>query len=147
MNFGQRYLELETTYIKDEDKDTITLNVAQMPPNANIFQPGPAYIFLVVDGIPSQGEILMIGSGNIEEQSLLAKTVLSQSQVIVGDKTAEVASNSTSSDTSDTGSSSSSSTTVNTAAKNAGFATLALPSVFQTVLLSLTFVVAAFVAI
>jgi len=147
MNFGQRYLELETTYIKDEDKDTITLNVAQMPPNANIFQPGPAYIFLVVDGIPSQGEILMIGSGNIEEQSLLAKTVLPQSQVIVGDKTAEVASNSTSSDTSDTGSSSSSSTTVNTAAKNSGFATLALPSVFQTVLLSLTFVVAAFVAI
>ena len=147
MNFGQRYLELETTYIKDEDKDTITLNVAQMPPNANIFQPGPAYIFLVVDGIPSQGEILMIGSGNIEEQSLLAKTVLPQSQVIVGDKSAEVASNSTSSDTSDTGSSSSSSTTVNTAAKNSGFATLALPSVFQTVLLSLTFVVAAFVAI
>lgn len=147
MNFGQRYLELETTYIKDEDKDTITLNVAQMPPNANIFQPGPAYIFLVVDGIPSQGEILMIGSGNIEEQSLLAKTVLPQSQVIVGDKTAEVASNSTSSDTSDTGSSSSSSTTVNTAAKNSGFATLALPSVFQTVLLSLTFVIAAFVAI
>jgi len=147
MNFGQRYLELETTYIKDEDKDTITLNVAQMPPNANIFQPGPAYIFLVVDGIPSQGEILMIGSGNIEEQSLLAKTVLPQSQVIVGDKTAEVASNSTSSDTSDTGSSSSSSTTVNTAAKNSGFATLALPSVFQTVLFSLTFVIAAFVAI
>ena len=147
MNFGQRYLELETTYIKDEDKDTITLNVAHMPPNANIFQPGPAYIFLVVDGIPSQGEILMIGSGNIEEQSLLAKTVLPQSQVIVGDKSAEVASNSTSSDTSDTGSSSSSSTTVNTAAKNSGFATLALPSVFQTVLLSLTFVVAAFVAI
>ena len=141
MNFGQRYLELETTYIKDEDKDDITLNVAQMPPNANLFQPGPAYIFLVVDGIPSQGEIVMIGSGNIEEQSLLAKTVLPQSQVIVGDKTSEVSSNTTSTDTAASGS------TVNAAAKNSGSSTLALPSVFQTILLSLTFGIAAFIAI
>jgi hypothetical protein len=141
MNFGQRYLELETTYIKDEDKNDITLNVAQMPPNANIFQPGPAYIFLVVDGIPSQGEIIMIGSGNIEEQSLLAKTVLPQSQVIVGDKTSEVSSNTTSTDTAASGSA------VNAAAKNSGSSTLALPSVFQTILLSLTFGIAASIAI
>jgi alkaline phosphatase len=141
MNFGQRYLELETTYIKDEDKNDIALNVAQMPPNANIFQPGPAYIFLVVDGIPSQGEIIMIGSGNIEEQSLLAKTVLPQSQVIVGDKTSEVSSNTTSTDTAASGSA------VNAAAKNSGSSTLALPSVFQTILLSLTFGIAAFIAI
>lgn len=57
MNFGQRYLELETSYIKDEDLDEITLNVSQMPPNANLFQPGPAYVFLVVDGVPAQGEV------------------------------------------------------------------------------------------
>lgn len=144
MNFGQRYLELETTYIKDEDKDDITLNVAQMPPNANLFQPGPAYIFLVVDGIPSQGEIVMIGSGNIEEQSLLAKTVLPQSQVIVGDKTSEASSNTSSTDTAASGSSTS---TVNAAAKNSGSSTLALPPVLQTILLSLTFGVAAFIAI
>jgi len=143
MNFGQRYLELETTYIKDEDKNDITLNVAQMPPNANLFQPGPAYIFLVVDGIPSQGEIIMIGSGNIEEQSLLAKTVLPQSQVIVGDKTSEASSNSSSTDTAASGSASA----VNAAAKNSGSSTLALPSVFQTILLSLTFGIAAFIAI
>ena len=141
MNFGQRYLELETTYIKDEDKNDITLNVAQMPPNANIFQPGPAYIFLVVNGIPSQGEIIMIGSGNIEEQTLLAKTVLPQSQVIVGDKTSEASSNSSSTDTAASGSA------VNAAAKNSGSSTLALPSVFQTILLSLTFGIAAFIAI
>ena len=141
MNFGQRYLELETTYIKDEDKNDITLNVAQMPPNANLFQPGPAYIFLVVDGIPSQGEIIMIGSGNIEEQTLLAKTVLPQSQVIVGDKTSEASSNSSSTDTAASGSA------VNAAAKNSGSSTLALPSVFQTILLSLTFGIAAFIAI
>jgi len=141
MNFGQRYLELETTYIKDEDKNDITLNVAQMPPNANLFQPGPAYIFLVVNGIPSQGEIIMIGSGNIEEQTLLAKTVLPQSQVIVGDKTSEASSNSSSTDTAASGSA------VNAAAKNSGSSTLALPSVFQTILLSLTFGIAAFIAI
>ena len=145
MNFGQRYLELETTYIKDEDKNDITLNVAQMPPNANLFQPGPAYIFLVVDGIPSQGEIIMIGSGNIEEQTLLAKTVLPQSQVIVGDKTSEASSNSSSTDTAASGSGSGSA--VNAAAKNSGSSTLALPSVFQTILLSLTFGIAAFIAI
>lgn len=57
MNFGQRFLELETSYVKDEELDEITLNVSQMPPNANLFQPGPAYIFLVVDGVPAQGEV------------------------------------------------------------------------------------------
>jgi hypothetical protein len=146
MNFGQRYLELETSYIKDEDTSEIKLNVAQMPPNANIFQPGPAYIFLVVDGIPAQGEMVMIGSGAIETQTLLAKTVLPQSQVIVGDKTSSVASNNTSPETGSDTSSSSSSTGLN-AAKNSGFATLASPSALQTLLLSLTFGIAAFVAI
>lgn len=144
MNFGQRYLELETSYTKDEDKDEITLNVAQMPPNANLFQPGPAYVFLVVDGIPAQGEMVMIGSGAIETQTILAKTVLPQSQVIVGDKTSNVATNGTSPET-DSDTSSSSSTAVN--AKNSGFATLASPSALQTLLLSLTFGIAAFVAV
>jgi hypothetical protein len=146
MNFGQRYLELETSYIKDEDTSEIKLNVAQMPPNANIFQPGPAYIFLVVDGIPAQGEMVMIGSGAIETQTLLAKTVLPQSQVIVGDKTSSVATNNTSPETGSDTSSSSSSTGLN-AAKNSAFATLASPSALQTLLLSLTFGIAAFVAI
>jgi hypothetical protein len=146
MNFGQRYLELETSYIKDEDSSEIKLNVAQMPPNANIFQPGPAYIFLVVDGIPAQGEMVMIGSGAIETQTLLAITVLPQSQVIVGDKTSSVASNNTSPETGSDTSSSSSPTGLN-AAKNSGFATLASPSALQTLLLSLTFGIAAFVAI
>lgn len=57
MNFGQRYLELATSYTQDQSTGNVTLHVAQMPPNANIFQPGPAMIFLVVDGVPSEGEV------------------------------------------------------------------------------------------
>lgn len=150
MNFGQRYLELETSFIQDETLDTITLNVAQMPPNANIFQPGPAYVFLVVDGIPSQGQIIMIGSGAIETQALLAKTVLPQSQVVVGDKTTDAASNSTSTSTdSDSSSSSLKGANANNAAKNSGSGmTLASPfSKGQTILLSLVFALAASAAV
>ena len=57
MNFGQRYLELATSYTQESDTGLVTLHISQMPPNANIFQPGPAMIFLVVDGIPSQGQV------------------------------------------------------------------------------------------
>jgi hypothetical protein len=54
-----------------------------MPPNANIFQPGPAMIFLVVDGIPSTGQMIMIGSGKMEKQALLQQTSLPGSTVLV----------------------------------------------------------------
>ena len=57
MNFGQRYLELSTAFTKASDTGLVTLYVSQMPPNSNIFQPGPAMIFLVVDGIPSEGQV------------------------------------------------------------------------------------------
>jgi hypothetical protein len=57
MNFGQRYLELATSYVQDSSTGLVTLNVAQMPPNANLVVPGPAMIFLVVDGIPSIGQV------------------------------------------------------------------------------------------
>jgi hypothetical protein len=142
MNFGQRYLELETSFIKDEDADTIKLNVAQLPPNANIFQPGPAYIFLVVDGIPSQGEMVMIGSGAIETQTMGAKTVLPQSQVIVGDKTSDVASSSNTTETPSTGVNANASS----GTKNSGTTLASLPGL-QTVLLSLVFALAISVAI
>lgn len=62
MNFGQRYLELETSYSLDQASGQVTLYVSQMPPNANIFQPGPAMIFLVVDGVPSTGQVSGVAS-------------------------------------------------------------------------------------
>nr|GAT54049.1 predicted protein [Mycena chlorophos] len=67
MNMGQRFLQLNNTYTVNSD-GSIVLHVAQMPPNPNIFQPGPAFIFVVVNGIPSNGTYTLIGSGSIETQ-------------------------------------------------------------------------------
>jgi hypothetical protein len=69
MNMGQRFLQLDNSYTVNQD-GSITLHVAQMPPNANIFQPGPALMFVVMNGIPSNGTYVIIGTGNIEAQPL-----------------------------------------------------------------------------
>jgi hypothetical protein len=86
MNFGQRYLELGTTFTLQKETNEVELHVAQMPPNANIFQPGPAMAFLVVDGIPSTGQMIMVGSGSIAQQALGAASVLPPSTVLVAHK-------------------------------------------------------------
>ncbi|KAF7332132.1 hypothetical protein MKEN_00094200 [Mycena kentingensis (nom. inval.)] len=75
MNMGQRFLQLNSTYTVSQD-GKITLHVAQMPPNPNIFQPGPALLFVVVNGIPSNGSYVIIGSGNIETQPVSAAVAL-----------------------------------------------------------------------
>uniref|UniRef100_A0A0W0FUK7 Galactose oxidase-like Early set domain-containing protein n=1 Tax=Moniliophthora roreri TaxID=221103 RepID=A0A0W0FUK7_MONRR len=41
-----------------------------MPPNSNIFQPGPAWVYVSANGIPSNGTFVTVGTGNIELQSL-----------------------------------------------------------------------------
>lgn len=46
---GMRHLELESTYTVASD-GTTTFHVSQMPPNAALFQPGPALLFCVVNG-------------------------------------------------------------------------------------------------
>lgn len=71
MNMGQRSLQLNNTYTVDSN-GSIVYHVSQMPPNANIFQPGPAFLFVTINGIPSNGTYLTVGSGNIETQSLEA---------------------------------------------------------------------------
>jgi hypothetical protein len=83
INFGQRYLELETSYSMNQGTGDITVYASQMPPNANLFTPGPAMIFLVVDGVPSVGQMIMIGSGKIETQPTAAASVLPQREIIV----------------------------------------------------------------
>jgi hypothetical protein len=75
MNMGQRYLQLNNTYTVNKD-GSIVLHVAQMPPNPNLFQPGPALLFVVINGIPSNGTYVIIGSGNIETQPTSAASVL-----------------------------------------------------------------------
>ncbi|EEB93735.1 hypothetical protein MPER_07572, partial [Moniliophthora perniciosa FA553] len=78
MNMGQRYLQLNNTFTVNNDGSLI-LHTAQMPPNANIFQPGPAWVYVVVNGIPSKGTYVIVGSGNVEAQTLSAASVLPDS--------------------------------------------------------------------
>ncbi|KAJ7781366.1 glyoxal oxidase [Mycena metata] len=75
MNMGQRYMQLKNTYTVNSD-GSIILHVGQMQPNPNLFQPGPAMLFVVVNGIPSNGTHVIIGSGAIEEQSTAAEATL-----------------------------------------------------------------------
>jgi hypothetical protein len=75
MNMGQRFLQLNNTYTVKED-GSIVLHVSQMPPIPEIFQPGPAFVFVTVKGVPSNGTYVIVGSGNIEAQTKLAVAAL-----------------------------------------------------------------------
>ena len=75
MNMGQRILQLNNTYSVGKD-GTITLHTAQLPPSPSIFQPGPALLFVTINGIPSNGTFLTVGSGKIESQPTAAVSVL-----------------------------------------------------------------------
>jgi len=75
MNMGQRMLQLNNTYTVN-DNGTITLHVSQVPPNPNLLTPGPVFLFVVINGIPSNGTYLIVGSGNIEQQQTLAVAAL-----------------------------------------------------------------------
>jgi hypothetical protein len=80
-NMGQRVLQLRTSYTVSEDGQSAVLHVAQMPPNANIFAPGPAMLFITVNGVPSLGQWINVGSGVIETQPLLADAQLPNSYI------------------------------------------------------------------
>ncbi|THH04913.1 hypothetical protein EW145_g5177 [Phellinidium pouzarii] len=67
MNMGQRALALNNTYTVNAD-GSLTLHVSQPPPNANLFQPGPAFIYVTVKGIPSNGTYAIIGLGQFGTQ-------------------------------------------------------------------------------
>ncbi|KAG8934881.1 hypothetical protein FRC02_009003 [Tulasnella sp. 418] len=88
VNFGQRYLQLENTYTLADD-GSATLHVSQMPPNANLFAPGPAWLYVVVNGVPSMGQKVMIGSGTIEVQEIKAVKALPEKSVPTGTKIPE----------------------------------------------------------
>ncbi|RDX46422.1 DUF1929-domain-containing protein [Lentinus brumalis] len=75
MNMGQRSMQLNNTYTVNSD-GSITLHVAQLPPNPNLFQPGPALLFVTMNGIPSNASWVTVGTGNIEKQPTKAATVL-----------------------------------------------------------------------
>lgn len=69
MSMGQRALQLNHTYTVNSD-GSIAYHVSQMPPNANIFQPGPAFVYVTVNGIPSNGSYVIVGSGRVETQTM-----------------------------------------------------------------------------
>lgn len=43
-----------------EDKATLAVSA---PPNSTVYPPGPGYVYVVVDGVPSFGSKTLIGSG------------------------------------------------------------------------------------
>lgn len=59
MGFGQKMLELESSYTIDMNTGNTTIHVSQLPgnPGPTLFQPGPAMFFVVVKGVPSIGEV------------------------------------------------------------------------------------------
>lgn len=66
---GQRYVELQTSYLVDTESGVTTLFVNQLPPNPAILAPGPAMLFLVVNGVPSEGQVsgfLRLSSGRTD---------------------------------------------------------------------------------
>jgi hypothetical protein len=98
MNMGQRFLQLNTTYTV-QDNGTIVMHTSQMPPNANIFQPGPAMVFVVVNGIPSNGSFVIVGTGSVETQPLSAASQL-PANVLASSNTSGSGSGTSSSDNS-----------------------------------------------
>lgn len=97
--FNQRYLQLNSTYTIDMNTNMATLHVSQMPGTTGpyIFQPGPAMIFLVINGVPSEGEFVMVGSGQLGTQPTQANADLPPTQVIAVTPTESAGSSSNSS--------------------------------------------------
>jgi hypothetical protein len=75
MNMGQRSLQLNNTYTVQND-GTIILHTAQLPPHPNLFQPGPAFLFVTIAGIPSNGTYVIVGNGQLGPQPTSAASVL-----------------------------------------------------------------------
>lgn len=80
MNMGQRMIVLENSYTGNPDGSGV-LHVSSLPPSAAIFPPGPALFFVVVDGVPSVGLQVMVGSGQIETQPTSEPAALPVSQI------------------------------------------------------------------
>ncbi|KAJ7693374.1 glyoxal oxidase [Mycena rosella] len=85
MNMGQRFVQLDATYTAYSANNSATLHVSQLPPNPAILAPGPALLFVVVNGVPSVGVQVMVGSGKIEKQGVLPIGALPATNVVAAD--------------------------------------------------------------
>lgn len=83
MGMGMKYLQLNSTYDLDPNTNTSVLHVSQMPgdPGPTLYQPGPAMMFLVVNGVPSMGQFIMVGNGQMGEQPTAANAALPASSI------------------------------------------------------------------
>ncbi|GAA5992539.1 hypothetical protein JCM5350_008272 [Sporobolomyces pararoseus] len=80
MNMGARMLVLAHSFTSSSNGTT--LHCSQLPPNPALFAPGPALLFVVVNGIPSYGQEVMIGNGQLGLQPTLPASVLPQSSTV-----------------------------------------------------------------
>ncbi len=68
INMGQRYLffsfgvDRNSTASSNSD-NSITMHISQVPPNPALFAPRPAFLYIVVNDVPSIGKQVMIGHG------------------------------------------------------------------------------------
>lgn len=80
MNMGMRAVQLDLAYTGNPDGSG-TLTVSQLPPNPAVLAPGPALLFVVVNGVPSVGVQVMVGSGTIGQQTTNPNAPLPQSNI------------------------------------------------------------------
>jgi hypothetical protein len=80
MNMGMRSVQLQSSFTGNADGSAV-LHVNQLPPNPAIMPPGPALLFVVVNGVPSVGIQVMCGSGQIEKQSTMPVQNLPSSNI------------------------------------------------------------------
>lgn len=69
MNMGMRMVQLNSTWTLNADGSGV-IHSAQMPPNPSIMAPGPAMIYVTVNGVPSVGVDVMVGNGQIGDQDV-----------------------------------------------------------------------------
>jgi hypothetical protein len=71
MNMGMRMVQLDSTWTLNANGSAI-IHSQQMPPNPSIMAPGPALLFVVVNGVPSIGVDIVVGNGQIGQQPIYA---------------------------------------------------------------------------
>lgn len=67
MNMGMKMVQLNSTWTLDSDGSGI-IHSAQLPPNPSILAPGPALLYVTVNGVPSVGLDIMVGNGRMGNQ-------------------------------------------------------------------------------
>lgn len=57
---NSRSVELKVHSIKSSKEVTV-----EMPPSGEVYPPGFAWVFVIINGIPSEGRQIMVGTGEM----------------------------------------------------------------------------------